>query len=301
MLIDTIVNRSITQEKHACIAGRAVELVRRTWRRLYDPTLLGVGAILAMLVVAITIVSSAGCGGGTPPPATNGSISLAWSIADLNGQTATCAQVGARSVALRLRNRASGNVIATAFPCTTNPSTTQVAAGRYDIAFDLNAADGTRLATAPAQTGVAIVAGQVQRLTPIRFIASTQSGLVISLAAPPTTANCGPPAMGGAGINGTTITLQRAAGGCVPVTFVRSLAGKQVGMYTVNCSSPAVAACIERNETLTTSVTAGTYVVHATGRVGAIDCWQGDATLVVTPGKPLTQTLNLAHQSVPGC
>jgi hypothetical protein len=62
-----------------------------------------------------------------------------------------------------------------------------------------------------------------------------------------------------------------------------------------------VAACIERNETLTTSVAAGTYVAHATGRIGAIDCWQGDATLAVAPGKPLIQTLNLAHQSSPGC
>jgi hypothetical protein len=108
-------------------------------------------------------------------------------------------------------------------------------------------------------------------------------------------------AAGGAGINGSTITLEFAAGGCAAVTFVRSLDGKQVGTYTVDCSSPAVVACIERNETLTTSVAAGAYVMHAVGKLGAIDCWQGDATLVVTPGKPLTQTLNLTHQNLPGC
>ena len=288
MFVDTHVNKSIAREPHACAGGRARAFVRVAWRQ-------------ATLALLIALVCVAGCGGGNPPPPATGSISLAWSITDLNGQPATCAQAGARSVALRLRNRAGGNVIATAFPCTSNPSTTQVAAGLYDIAFDLNAADGTRLATAPGQTGVAIVAGQVKRLTPITFTVSTQSGLVISLAAPPTTTNCRAVTAGGAGITGTTITLEIVAGGCAPVTFVRSLGGTQVGTYTVDCSSPAVATCIERNETLTTNVAAGTYSMHAVGKVGPVDCWQGDATLVVAPGKPLTQTLNLVHQNIPGC
>jgi hypothetical protein len=298
MLIDTITNKNTAQEP-ACIGGRGIGGARRAWRRLPDPSLLGVGIVLAMLVVAISLLSGAGCGGGTPPPA-NGSISLAWSIADLNGQMATCEQFAARSVALRLRNRTSGNVIATAFPCTGSPGTAQITAGRYDIAIDLNTADGTRLATAPDQIGVAIVAGQVQRLTPITFAVSTLNGLTISFAAPPTTTNCGPPARG-AGITGTTITLERGGGGCAAVTFVRSRAGRDVGRYTVDCSSPAVAACIERDETLTADVAAGTYLLHATGKIGAIDCWQRDAMVVVSPGKPLTQMLSLAHQSIPGC
>jgi hypothetical protein len=70
----------------------------------------------------------------------------------------------------------------------------------------------------------------------------------------------------------------------------------------VNCSSPSVAACIENNETLTTSVTSGTYTIHVRGKIGVTDCWQDDAALEVPlPGKPLTRTLNLALRNIPGC
>jgi len=254
-----------------------------------------------VLVVLVAFAIGSGCGGGSPAPSTPGSISLAWSITDLDGQSIACAQVNARSVALRLRNRASGNVVATAFPCQSSPSTTQLAAGAYDITLELHAADGTRLATAPDQTDVTIVGGQLKRLTPVTFAASTKGSLVISVATPATT-NCQPVGVNGAGITGTTITLERADGGCAAVTFVRSVGSTQRGTYTVNCSSPSVAACIEKNETLTTSLASGTYRIHVRGKLGTIDCWQRDDALEVPPpGKPLVRTLGLAHQNIPGC
>jgi hypothetical protein len=86
------------------------------------------------------------------------------------------------------------------FPCASSPSTTQILAGPYDIAFELHATDGTALATGPDQTAVTIAAGQVTTLTPITFAASTKGGLAISLAAPPTAANCKSVAMNGAGL-----------------------------------------------------------------------------------------------------
>jgi hypothetical protein len=122
---------------------------------------LTITTIWVTLVVLIAFVLC-GCGGSTPPPPANGSISLAWSITDASTRPASCAQVGARSVALRLRNRADGNIVATAFPCEHSPGTAQVATGVYDITIELHTPDGTRLATAPDQTGVAIVAGRVK-------------------------------------------------------------------------------------------------------------------------------------------
>jgi hypothetical protein len=252
-----------------------------------------------ILTGLIAFASSGGC--RAPNPSPTGSISFAWSITDLAGQPTTCTQVNAQSVALRLRNRSNGNVIPATFPCANSPSTAQLVAGTYDITIELQTADGTRLATAPDQTDVTIVSNQVKELRPVTFAASTQSSLVISLATSAAT-NCRPVASDGAGITGTTITLQHTGDGCEPVTFVRSLGTTQQGTYTVNCSSPAVATCIENNETLTTSLPSGSYTIHVRGKIGAVDCWQRDDTLEVPPpGKPLIRTLDLAHQNIPGC
>ena len=250
-----------------------------------------------LLVGLIALASDIGCGSCGSGAAARGSISLAWSITDLDRQPTTCDRVGASTVFLQLRNRA-GDVSVASFPCASSPGTTQILAGPYAVAVELRATDGTTLATGPNETAVTIAAGQVTTLPPIVFAASTRGGLVISIAAPPTTANCKSVAMNGAGITGSTITLETAAGGCAAVTFNRSSGGS----YTVNCSSPAVASCIETDETLTSSLEPGSYTIRVRGKLGSLDCWKTDEALEVPPpGKPLTHTVNLAHQDVPGC
>ena len=297
MYINTSIN-NITNGTHGRAGGRALAFVRATWRRLHGPTRKGFGRMLAAL---IALVSCGGGGGGSPPPVARGSISLAWSIADLNGQPTTCDRVGATTVVLRLRSRA-GAASVTSFPCANSPSTAQIVAGLYDITPELHASDGTVIATASDQPGITVPPGQVATLTPVRFAVSTNGGLVISLAAPPATANCKPVATGGAAITGTTITLVRAAGLCEPVTFTRSRGTTQVGTYTVSCTSPSVTACIERDETLTTSLPPGSYTIHVRGKILTLECWRSDEALEVPlPGKRLTRTLNLAHLSIPGC
>src|SRR5262249_45356003 len=94
---------------------------------------------------ALGFVAS-GCGGRRPPPMTNGSITLAWSIVDQDHQPTACAAVSARVVALQLRSRASGAITAVPFPCAASPGTAQVAAGGYDIDIALRDADGRTLA-----------------------------------------------------------------------------------------------------------------------------------------------------------
>jgi hypothetical protein len=262
-------------------------------------------AALALWIVALATLAllASGCGGGSPPPSTNGSITLTWTITDKDHQPATCTEVSARSVALRLRNRASGAIVATAFPCGASPATAQVPAAIYDIDIALRASDGTTVATVPAQTGAVVAANRIKRLTPVTFVASTEGGLAISLTIPSSSSNCGSPTAGGAGITGSSIALERIAPGparCQPVTFIRRIGAQQVGTYVANdCSRPAVGTCIERTETLTTTVPAGTYVIHVVGKAAARDCWKADATLTVTAGKPLPSTASLVRQ--PGC
>ncbi|HEU4731289.1 MAG TPA: hypothetical protein VFT22_25520 [Kofleriaceae bacterium] len=299
MFFDTTDINSLPREPRTCTAGSIGSLLRAAWKQLHDPAILGIGVLVATLTLLITLVATIGCGGGTPAPA-NGSISLVWSIADADGRHLTCDLVGARSVALRLRSRANGNVVALAFPCANSPGKAPVAAGLYDISFQLDAPDGTRIATAPDQRGAAITAGQVAHLAPITFTIATRSQLVLSIATGATT-NCQSPASGGAGITGTTLTLLVAGGSCEPATFVRQRGTEQRGTYTVDCQTPQVATCIEKDETLTTSLVAGSYLIQVRGKVGAADCWQRGDTLEVSPGKPLNRALGLLHVNGPGC
>jgi hypothetical protein len=279
--------------------GHVLALARRVRGSFSAPIARSIGIATAMLALLSTLVCVTGC----PPPAPtgDGTVALAWSLADDRGAPLGCDQVGARTVAVRLRDRASGSVSATAFACPNSPGTAQVAPGTYDIVFELNAADGTRLATAADQTGIAVVAGQRRQLAPITFQLSSRGTLVLSLATSATT-NCQPSSAGGAGITSNTLTLAVVDGGCAAVTFTRRRGTEDRGTYTVNCSSPQITPCIEKNETLTTSLAPGRYRVSARGKVGAIDCWQRDDILEVpTAGQTLTRTLGLLRGNGPGC
>lgn len=272
--------------------ARATALVAAARRSLAEPIVHAIG-ILATTVAALSALTFVG-GCTSPPPPANGAISVTWSISS-KSRAVSCEAVGARSVALRLRNRASGNVIATAFPCPNSPGTAQVAAGLYDVSFQLDAADGTRLATAQDETGVSIVAGRLTRLEPVAFEASSQATLVLSLATSATT-NCRPASAGGAGITGNTIGLEFVGGGCAAVTFTRRRGAEERGTYMVNCGLPQIAPCIETDETLTASVDPGGYIVRARGKIGALDCWVRDDSIdVPSAGRTVFRTLGLLH------
>jgi hypothetical protein len=211
-----------------------------------------------------------------------------------------CAHVGAASVSLLLHSRASGAEVASAFACTDTQGTTPlVAAGAYDATLTLRAADGTTLATAPTQANVTIDAGQVAALAPFMFAVDARGKLVVSFAALSTSANCTSATAGGAGINGSFFTLQRATGGCARVTFVRSRKGASLGTYTVDCSASVITSCIERDETFTVDgLESGPYTIHVGGLIGSVRCWAADDVLSVPAGASLVKAIELEPQ---GC
>lgn len=268
---------------------------------------------LFILAGLLGLAGSSGCGGcssgGFPTDAgvdaaVPGTVTLAWSVTDLNGQPIPCDQVGAKTVALQLRNREKLSGVADSFSCQNSPSTSQpIEPGPYDISFELHGDQGT-LATAPSQSAVMIGSGQDTPLPPIAFAVDARGGLVLSLAAPPSTSNCKPAGMMGAGMTGVTITLVHTGDGCAPVTFTRARGVTVLGSYLVNCSSPMVTSCIENDETLTVpSMQSGPYTIHIRGKKTTLDCWKNDDTLQVPPqGQVLRETLNLAFQNMTtGC
>ena len=174
--------------------------------------------LLCSIAALFALASNSACSNCSPDAAARGSVSAAWSIT-LLGQPTTCARVGASTVIVLLHPRASGADITAAFPCTdAQGTTTPIAAGVYDATLSLQAADGSILATAPTQAGVTVGATPVAALAPVVFAVSNRGKLVLSLTA--RRSNCLPRSEGGAGITGSVITLERAAGGCAPVTFI---------------------------------------------------------------------------------
>jgi hypothetical protein len=193
-----------------------------------------------------------------------------------------------------------------AFPCASSPGLANVVPGLYDVVIELRNATGARLATAPPQTSVAVAAGRTKVLTPATFVVGAggggSSGIALTLEAEGVANNCQASSLGGAGITGTTITIERDGGGCAPVTLARTRGGVQIGTYQVNCSSPEVANCIERNESLTsTELEPGAYLVRVRGKIGAVNCWNADSPLNVPATGQLQTRIVLRRQSAPGC
>jgi hypothetical protein len=262
------------------------------------------------LAGAVGAVSGGGCdcsGGGFPADALGidavvaGTITATWSIVDLNGAPLPCDRIGATTVFLELRSRTRVFGVPVSLSCGLSPATSQLLPpDTYDVSFELHAGAAT-IAAAAAQNGVVVRPGDTTLLSPVAFQVDANGKLEISLIAP-TTTNCRPVVEMGAGITTNTITLE-AGGGCAPVTFTRSRGGSVVGTYVVNCSSPMITECIERDEVLTVpSLPSGPYTIHIRGKVNALDCWQNDDSFQVPAlGATLDEPRNLAFRNVAGC
>ncbi|HEY0484398.1 MAG TPA: hypothetical protein VGD37_43055 [Kofleriaceae bacterium] len=258
--------------------------------------------LLCSLAALVAIASSTACGTCGPDMAARGSASAAWSIT-VGGQPATCAQVGAASVSLLLHSRASGSDTVSSFACTqVLGATSPVVAGAYDATLTLHAADGATLAAMPTQASVSIGAGEVTALRPAAFAVSGRGKLVLSFATLSTRSNCLPHDQGGAGLTGEVIFFERIGGGCAAVTFTRSRGNTTIGTYTVNCSAPPVASCIERDETLSIDdLESGPYAISVSALVGTTRCALGNDVLSVPAGATLTKPIQLAPQQGPSC
>jgi hypothetical protein len=131
---------------------------------------------MTALIGLAASVGSGGCSsGGFPTDAPEGdavapgTVTLAWSLTDRNGQPIQCDQVGAKTVSLELRNRTKLSGVAESFSCNNSPSTSQpIEPGLYDILFELHGVNVT-LSTAPTQNAVMVSAGQDTLLLPVTF------------------------------------------------------------------------------------------------------------------------------------
>jgi hypothetical protein len=270
----------------------------------------------ALVLVTATLV---GCGDGggfpdapeidaAPPP---GSFSLAWTVSDAGGMPITCDQIGAQAVTALLRNRAIQGGSTEVFTCSTLTGMSQpLIPGIYDIGFDLNGVGGDPvtgvIATAPMQMGIEIKSGENTPLMPLAFSVDATGAMKLTLMSSATAGNCVPTAQMGAGITTNTITLTKVSDGmCAPLTFDVSAGtmGGTAGTYVVDCATPTIAPCFERDQELTVSgVVSGTYAISVKGNRAVTECYTNVDQLPVPPlGRELVRTLNLALSTAPAC
>ncbi len=269
---------------------------------------MSVMSVVRGLVLSAAWLAGCGSGGGFPdaPPIDSpkppGTFDLAWKVTDTSGNVITCDQIGAQTVTVLTRNRAIQGGSTEVFTCGTLMGTSgPLIAGTYDMDFELSGTGGAVgtgvIATASKQMGIVITSGGKVELTPLTFAVNATGGLKLTLASNKPGGNCGTVANNGAGITGMSLILQHAGTGtCEPVTFTYASNGTLPGgTYTVNCTSPNIAPCIEANQELTASgVPSGSYQVHVRGKIGTSDCWTNDDSMSIPPlARDLVRTLNL--------
>jgi hypothetical protein len=251
--------------------------------------------------VVVALVSATACNSFAHNRAARGTASITWSITALEG-ISTCARNGATSVSLVLRSRSRADDLRFEFPCTDSQATTPlITAGAYEATLTLRAANGAALAVGPTQLAVAIGAGQDTALAPVVFM--VEGGrLVLSLSTIATSANCTSREQGGAGTTANTITLVTAGGGCAAARFTRLRGAIKIGEYQVNCSSPQIAGCIERDETLVAEgLRSGPYVITVNALVGPTRCITEVDVLSVPHGATIVKPMQLPPNAGPDC
>jgi hypothetical protein len=246
--------------------------------------------VLCSILAALAVLSAAACNRCDRQPAANSSVSIAWSITDFAG-VSTCARAGATSVSLVLHNRRSAEDSRFTFPCTESQATSPIVAGPYDATLSLHGADGATLAVGPPQADLAIGAGGIVALDPVVFAVALGSS-----------ANCTSREQGGAGTGANTITMQFAGGGCAAARFIRMRGTIKLGEYQVNCSSPQIAACIERDETLIADgLRSGPYVITVGSLIAAARCSNETDVLIVPAGSTVAKVIQLPPNGAPNC
>lgn len=263
------------------------------------------GLRAASLFAAFTM--ACGGGGGFPdaPPASdalpNGTMSLDWSLVKMaDGTPVSCDQVGAVTVTLVLRNRGFQGGFTEVFSCNTKKGTTAlIPIGTYDVNFELTGVSGL-ITTASEQMGLVVQKNADTVLGPVTFTVNAVGAFDLRIDALKAGGNCATVTNNGAGINGMTITLNHASGGaCEPATLM-------IGNtpYTINCTTPAQAGCIEKTTPVTvTSLPSDNYQIHIRATQGGpTTCFVNDDSIRVPPnGMSLMRTLNLAGTGGTGC
>jgi hypothetical protein len=255
-------------------------------------------------IYLLSVCFAFACGNATPTNGNEprGQLAARWSLL-MQDQPATCAQLGAATVAVAIHPRSAGTDTTQdgrfAFDCIASSATTPaVIAGPYDVTLSLVTQGGETIISAPLQPNVLVSDGLITDLAPVSFaVAGSRGSLVLSLATVGQTRNCGD---GGTGAS-YFINLHTADGECINASFARFKGGVQVGQYETDCDMRALTPCIEQDETLTAdALTAGPYAISVFSTNRKTTCPRGLDVLSVPVGATAHKVVQLVTPQV-GC
>jgi hypothetical protein len=259
--------------------------------------------------LALLFVAACGGGGGFPdagPPdaAETGRFSLAWSVVDQDNAPLACDRIAAQSMTVLTHNKEFEGGSTEIFTCKDGEGTSEaVLAGTYDLDFELAGTFGT-LARGAEQKNVVVPPDGTVQLDPVTFQVKALGGMALELSSGASGGNCAATGANGAGITSFTITMNHTGDQtCAPLTLNISAGANQgASTYTINCTTPVVAGCIENDQIITASgVDSDGYTLHIKGTSGA-DCYLNDDMVQVPPlDLVLSRTLNLVMQTGGAC
>jgi hypothetical protein len=222
------------------------------------------GFLRVVILVALAC-GSGSCGDDAPPPPRSHTVSLSWRVTDLSDVELACDRIDARSVTVTFtRLRTGESLLPAMFDCASKTGTRLLEEDDYLIGFELADPFGTLVTLPPKRysiTAATAIEEAKLRLDPFGDLEMTLET--------PQQANCS----AGSQITGMTIEMYRSGGACQTST----LAIEPSTTYTINCTSPNVTGCIEKDRRVTaTHFPADEYRIRVVALQGANPCWVHD-------------------------
>jgi hypothetical protein len=249
------------------------------------------GFLRVVILVALAFVC--GCESCEPddpidaPGVSSHTVSFSWRVTDLSDVELACDRIDVQFVTVSFFPPRTGKGFTESFDCFRKTGTRVVEEDDYLIGFEIADRFGTIATVAPRRYSVVADLAADEA----KFQLDPFGDLVMTLETP-LAANCA----AGSQITGMTIEMYRASGSCQ--TSV--LAVEPAGTYTINCTSPNVTGCIEKDRRVTAAhFPADEYRIRVVALQGANPCWLHDqrhriraAGLRRTVALPLTKSCN---------
>lgn len=244
------------------------------------------GLLRVVILAALAGVCVAACGSCEgddavdAPGAARRTVSFAWKVVDLSDLELACDRIDAQLVTVTLFRIRTGEGFTEVFDCFRKTGTKELEDGAYMIGFELGDRFGTLLTVAPRRYEVTADGA----LDEVKFRIDPFGNLIFTIDTG-LPANCASSTQ----ITGMTISLAHSNGLCEGTT----LAIEPSTSYTINCVSPNVAGCIEKDRRVTaTHIPADDYRIRIVASQGPTACWLLDQRQRVRAGG-FTRTLAL--------
>ena len=252
---------------------------------------MGLARVVLVILVALAGLSGCeSCGAEDPVdargPATY-TVSASWRVTDLGDAEIPCDRVDGQFVTVTFFQFATGQSFTDAFDCFRKTGSRSLEEGEYQIGFELTDRLGTLVTLPPRRYRIAgdTALDEVKlQLDPFGDLVMTlETTLPMSCA-------------GGSPITDMTLEMYRSDGSCQTST----LAIEPAATYTIDCTAPMTAGCIEKDRRVTAAhFPADEYRIRVVALQGAMPCWLHDqrhriraAGLRRTVTLPLTKTCN---------